>query len=80
MKTATVYIFPMRKKERVWEVIRLRSKGEFLGRITAPDEEAALKKAIEEFQIAKTYEQYRLIVRRLATSGTAGRPHLSKIQ
>jgi hypothetical protein len=53
MQSATVYIFPMRKKEHEWEVIHPRSKGEYMGRISAADEKSALKKAIEEFQITK---------------------------
>lgn len=34
-----------RKKEYEWEVVRLRAKGEYLGKVKAPDEGAALKAA-----------------------------------
>jgi hypothetical protein len=66
MESATIYIFPMRKGECAieWEVIRIRSKGEYMGRVAAADEKAARKKAIEEFRITKTYEQNRLLIRR----------------
>jgi hypothetical protein len=63
MKTATVYIFPMRKKECVWEVIRLRAKGEFLCKISAADEKMALKLAVKQFQL-KAWDEKRLIARR----------------
>lgn len=33
----------MRKKEYQWEVVRLRAKGEYLGKVSALDEEAAKK-------------------------------------
>jgi hypothetical protein len=62
MKTATVHIFPMRKKEREWEVIRLRSKGEFLGRVTAADEGAARKAAMKLLAL-KPAEEHRLLIR-----------------
>jgi hypothetical protein len=64
MATATIYIFPMRKKEHEWEVIRLRSKGEFLGRVTAADEQAAKKAAIKLLALKPT-EESRLLVRRV---------------
>ena len=37
MESVTAYIFPMRKKEHEWEVIRLQSKGEYMGRVSAAD-------------------------------------------
>lgn len=43
----------MRKKETVWEVIRLRARGEYLGRVYAPDKKAALKAAVKQFQLNK---------------------------
>jgi hypothetical protein len=66
METATVYIFPMRKKEREWEVIWLRAKGEYLGRVSGPTEEAALKAAIKAFAITNPEQQKRLLVRQYA--------------
>ena len=52
----------MRKKERLWEVIRIRAKGEYLGRVEAKDEEAARKAAVKEFRLAAIDER-RLVVR-----------------
>jgi hypothetical protein len=63
MENATVYIFPMRKKEHEWEVISLRSKGEFVGRVNAPDEGTA-RKAIMKLLALKPWDEKRLIVRR----------------
>jgi hypothetical protein len=34
-----------------WQVIRLRSRGEYLGTVTAPDEDAAIKAAIKVFAL-----------------------------
>lgn len=65
METATVYCFPMRKKLSDWQVIRLRAKGEYLGRVQAPDEEAAMKAAIKAFGL-RAAEAQRLLVRRCA--------------
>jgi hypothetical protein len=62
MKSATVYIFPMPKKESEWEVIRLRSKGEFVGRVTAPDENAA-RKVITKLLGLKPWDEKRLLIR-----------------
>ena len=47
----------------VWDVIRLRVRGEYLGRVYAPDEKAARKNAVKEFQLDKLDEK-RLLVRR----------------
>ena len=54
----------MRKKECEWEVIRLRARGEYLGRVSAPDEEAAMKAAIKAFAITDPEHKKRLLVRR----------------
>lgn len=62
METATVYIFPMRKREREWEIIRLRARGEYLGTVSAPDEQAALNAAVKTFALNKV-EAKRLLVR-----------------
>jgi hypothetical protein len=62
METATVYIFPMRKRERQWEIIRLRARGERLGTVSAPDEQAALVAAVKTFALDKV-EAKRLLVR-----------------
>ena len=66
METAVVYIFSMRKREFQWEVIRLRARGEYLGKVCAPDEEAAIKAAIKAFEITNPEHQKRLLVRRYA--------------
>jgi hypothetical protein len=62
--TATIYIFPMSKKEFRWEVIRLRARGEYLGIVSAVDEERALKAAIKAFEIRTAEQQKQLLVRR----------------
>jgi hypothetical protein len=62
MASAAIYIFPMPKREREWEIIRLRARGEYLGRVSAPDEEAALKAAVKTFALDKV-EVKRLLVR-----------------
>lgn len=56
----------MGKKEYQWEVVRLRARGEYLGKVKAPDEEAALKAAIKAFAITDPDQQKRLLVRRYA--------------
>ena len=48
------------KKLQTWEVVRLPAT--FLGRVKAPDEQAALKVAIEQFKISPG-DQWRLVVR-----------------
>ena len=51
-----------KNKERLWEVIRLRSKGEYLGRVEAKDTEAAKKVAVKEFKLA-AFDRRRLLIR-----------------
>jgi hypothetical protein len=46
------YIFGMRKGERKWQVIRMRSRGEYLGTVTAADEKTALKVAIKALKLS----------------------------
>jgi hypothetical protein len=46
-----------------WRVIRLKAKGEYLGTVSAPDEDAALKAALKLFALDKV-EEKRLLVRR----------------
>lgn len=53
----------MRKNE--WQVIRLGARGEYIGTVTAPDEQSAIKAAIELFAL-QAEEAKRLLVRRLA--------------
>ena len=52
----------MRKKQLMWEVIRVRARGEYLGRVEAPDHEAALKVAVKKLGLNKA-EEKRLLVR-----------------
>jgi hypothetical protein len=55
----------MAKKEYSWNVYRLRgTPAQFVGIVEAPDEAAAIKKAIEEFKITNPVMQKRLIVQR----------------
>jgi hypothetical protein len=54
----------MRKKELKWEVFRLRASAEYLGIVSAPDEDAAVERAIEAFAITAAHRQKSLMVRR----------------
>ena len=51
---------PVRKKLQTWEVIQLPAT--FLGQVQAPDEQTALKLAIEQFDM-RPVDEWRLIVR-----------------
>jgi 1,2-phenylacetyl-CoA epoxidase PaaB subunit len=56
----------MPKKPIQWEVYRLKgSPASFVGIVYAPDEKAALKAAIREFEITPE-QQDRLLIRRRA--------------
>ena len=57
----------MPKKPTQWEVYRpiKGSPGAFIGVVEAPDETAALKVSIEEFEIVNPEHQKRLFVRRV---------------
>lgn len=61
------YIDRMAKKKprpRRWEVYRLKgAAGAFVGSVHAPDESAALKEAIKEFQITNPDHVKRLYAR-----------------
>ncbi len=50
-----------RKSDREWRVIRMRAKGEYIGVVSAPDEEAALKAALKAFAFDKS-EAERLLI------------------
>ena len=54
----------MRKKEIRWEVFRLRASAEYLGIVSAPDEDAAVERATEAFAITAAHQQKSLMVRR----------------
>ena len=47
-----------------WQVIRLRSSGEYLGVVVAPDDESAIKVALKAFAL-KSSDADRLLVRRI---------------
>ena len=52
--------------EHAWSIYRLRSTtAELLDRVYAPDEKAAIAKAIEEFKITNLAQQRRLIAQRV---------------
>jgi hypothetical protein len=51
-----------RKRKIVWEVIRLRARGEYIGTVAAPDQQAALKAAVKAFEL-KAADADRLLVR-----------------
>jgi hypothetical protein len=56
----------LRKKEYEWEVVRLRARDEYLGKVKAADEEGALKAAVKAFAITDPEHKKRLLVRRYA--------------
>lgn len=64
MEPANIYLFPVRKRECEWEVIRLLSRGKYLGTVTAVDEEAALKAAVDRFALNMPSARKQLLIRR----------------
>jgi hypothetical protein len=55
----------MPKKEFSWDIYRLRgTPAVYIGSLHAPDENSAIKKAIEEFRITDTEQQKRLVAQR----------------
>jgi hypothetical protein len=51
-----------RASKAEWQVIRLRARGEYLGTVTAPDEQSAMKAALKMLRL-QTAEAKRLMVR-----------------
>jgi hypothetical protein len=51
-------------KKQTWEITLIRERGKFPGYVEAPNADAAIRRAIEEFQIANADQQQRLIARR----------------
>lgn len=51
-----------RKRKIEWEVIRLRARGEYIGTVSAPDQQTALKVALKAFELDAA-EANRLLVR-----------------
>jgi len=52
------------KKTYTWRILLLRAKAESVGTVEAPDEKAAIQKAIREFHISDREQQKRLVARR----------------
>lgn len=50
-----------KKSLREWRITLIRQKGEYIGMVDAPDAEAAIKIAIEEFGITDPQRQRRLV-------------------
>lgn len=50
-----------KKKVEWWEVIRIRAKGQYLGRVKATDKESARKAAAEEFELPEGEERWLII-------------------
>jgi hypothetical protein len=50
----------------VWRIYEIRKDGRYLGSVTAADDKAAIKKAIEEFGITEPHRQRRLVAQREA--------------
>jgi hypothetical protein len=52
-------------KDQAWTIYRLKATpAVMLGRVYAPDEESAIAKAIEQFEITDREQQKRLIAQR----------------
>ena len=47
-----------------WEILLIRERGQFLGYVDAPDEQAAIAEAIKQFEITNPEQQKRLVARR----------------
>jgi hypothetical protein len=46
---------PPKKPRREWRITLIRKKGQYLGRVEAPDAETAIERAIEEFGIDEAH-------------------------
>jgi len=55
----------VRKKDRAGKYFACGASAEYLGVVSAPDEDAALMRAIEAFAITAAHQQKSLMVRRL---------------
>ena len=53
------------KKNHRWQIVLIRKKGQVLGRVAAPDQEAAIKVVIKEFEITDWELQKRLVAQRV---------------
>jgi hypothetical protein len=50
-----------KKKVEWWQVIRIRAKGQYLGRVKAKDKETARKAAAKEFALRDGEERWLII-------------------
>ncbi len=57
---------PPKKQTYRWRIFQLRARGEVVGEVEAPDADAAIRKAIEEFSIREPWRQRWLIAKRYA--------------
>lgn len=44
-----------KKPLQMWRITLIRAKGQYLGRVEAPDAESAIERAIEEFGIDEAH-------------------------
>ena len=54
------------REQHVWRITEIRKKGHYLGSVTAASAEAAIARAIEEFEITDPQRQKRLAAQREA--------------
>jgi hypothetical protein len=68
---------PPPKKLREWRITLIRAKGQYLGGVEAPDAEAAIERAIAEFNIDEAHRS-RLIAPggEVSLSGDRRRPRV----
>jgi hypothetical protein len=57
---------PWKKQTYCWRIFQLGAHGEVVGDVEAPDAEAAIKKAIEQFEITEPWRQRALLAKRYA--------------
>jgi hypothetical protein len=50
-----------------WAIYLIRKRGELLGSVEAPDEQAAIRAAIEKYNITDPERQKRLVAQRVGT-------------
>jgi hypothetical protein len=55
-----------KKPLRAWRITLIRAKGQYLGRVEAPDAESAIERAITEFNIDEAHRS-RLIAQPVET-------------
>jgi hypothetical protein len=54
-KEATLMAKKAEKPPHEWRITLIRKKGQYLGRVEAPDAESAIEHAVAEFQIDETH-------------------------